>query len=59
MKGYWKLFQLLECLGFKIMFTEINPVWDFMFEHEDTYVSLFYDVVWARDQQWEAFHLYD
>ncbi|XP_069183558.1 probable methyltransferase-like protein 24 [Procambarus clarkii] len=49
---FWKYFQLLDCFGFKVMFSEINPVSRKTRPRKDLVVACCYEVVWARDRQW-------
>ncbi|XP_071516778.1 uncharacterized protein [Panulirus ornatus] len=48
----WRYFQLLECFGFKLMFSEASPieVQKFLFRGEVR--TCCYELVWARDLQW-------
>nr|XP_053629711.1 uncharacterized protein LOC128686706 [Cherax quadricarinatus] len=49
---YWKYFQLLDCFGFKLMFSEINPVHNLRFLFRGQARSCCYELVWARARQW-------
>ncbi|KAK4314346.1 hypothetical protein Pmani_014350 [Petrolisthes manimaculis] len=49
---FWEFFQRLECLGFKVIFTEMNQVKINWFLQGKKVRSSCYEVVWARDRQW-------
>ncbi|XP_069163955.1 uncharacterized protein [Procambarus clarkii] len=51
-KHYWKMFQQLECLGFKVWFSEMNPVRTMWYQVGGKTRSCCYEIVWARDRQW-------
>ncbi|XP_050707413.1 probable methyltransferase-like protein 24 isoform X1 [Eriocheir sinensis] len=48
----WMYFGFLRCYGFKVMFSEINPVKRLRFEVRGQERSSCYEVVWAREKQW-------
>nr|XP_045613130.1 probable methyltransferase-like protein 24 [Procambarus clarkii] len=48
----WKYFQLLDCFGFKVIFSEINPVIHLRFVLRGQVRSCCYEVVWARHHYW-------
>ncbi|XP_053651092.2 uncharacterized protein [Cherax quadricarinatus] len=49
---YWKIFQQLECYGFQLWFSEMNPVRKLFFKVKGKIRSCCYEMVWARDRQW-------
>ncbi|KAK8399367.1 hypothetical protein O3P69_003467 [Scylla paramamosain] len=48
----WAYFGYLKCYGFKVMFSEINPVTKLRFSLRNHERSCCYEVVWARERQW-------
>ncbi|KAK3865683.1 hypothetical protein Pcinc_028725 [Petrolisthes cinctipes] len=52
LQRFWEFFQRLECLGFKVIFTEMNRVKSNWFHQGKKLRSMCYEVVWARDRQW-------
>ncbi|KAK4310176.1 hypothetical protein Pmani_018239 [Petrolisthes manimaculis] len=48
----WAYFHHLDCYGFKLVFSEINPVKTLRFNFRDKERSCCYEMVWARQRQW-------
>ncbi|MPC07558.1 hypothetical protein E2C01_000122 [Portunus trituberculatus] len=48
----WAYFGYLKCYGFKVIFSEINPVKKLRFSLRYHERSCCYEVVWAREHQW-------
>ncbi|XP_042860018.1 uncharacterized protein LOC122245938 [Penaeus japonicus] len=52
MKQYWKYFQLLECFGFKLVFSHMLNIPRLVYEKDGEIRSCCYELVWAQDKQW-------
>ncbi|MPC71004.1 hypothetical protein E2C01_065271 [Portunus trituberculatus] len=48
---FWKYFQLLDCLGFKIVYSAINPVSGGRAVNGRRR-SCCYEIVWVQDRAW-------
>nr|XP_027239141.1 uncharacterized protein LOC113830138 [Penaeus vannamei] len=51
-KLYLRYIQLLECLGFKLIFSHILNVPQTQFREKGEVRSCCYELVWAQDRQW-------
>ncbi|XP_037797495.1 uncharacterized protein LOC119592651 [Penaeus monodon] len=52
MRRYMRYFQLLECLGFRLMFSQMIDINALLYKSNGELRSCCYELMWARDQEW-------
>lgn len=52
MKRYMRYFELLECLGFRLMFSQMIDINALLYKKNGKTRSCCYELMWARDKEW-------